>query len=370
MRTHETAPRRFFRPTWAEVDLSVVRANLKRFRAAVGPKPKLLFVVKANAYGHGAVPCAKAGQELADWFGVSSVEEGLALRQAGIRKPILVLGSLYPFESFLAAAEFRLTPTVASLESARRLVEAADKVGRVLDCHLKIDTGMGRIGVSPAAAGAVAQYLAGQKAVRLSGVYTHMAGAESDPALTRAQLLRFEQALATFPRVPRLLRHAANSAAALRFARARLDLVRPGGAVYGLCSGFPGALSLKSKLVFVKTVPSGATVGYGATYRAKRAARIGTVPVGYADGYSRALSNRGSVLIGGKRCPVVGRVSMDMITVDVTAAPAARVGEDVVLLGSQGGQTIVAEDLAKKCGTISYEVTCALSARVPRVYLS
>ncbi len=360
--------RRFFRPTWAEVDLSVIRGNLKRLRAAIGPKPKLLFVVKANAYGHGAVACAKAGEPLVHSFGVSSVEEGVALRQAGIRKPVLVLGSLYPFESFLAAAEYHLTPTVASMESARRLVEAAGKVGRVLSCHLKIDTGMGRIGVSPAASGAVAQFITSHRAVRLEGVYTHLASAEDNAAFTREQLRRFSEALKVLP-PNRALRHAANSAAALRFPFARLDLVRPGGAVYGLCMGLPAALSLKSKIVFLKTVPPGTTVGYGATFRAKRATRIATIPLGYADGWDRALSNRGTALVGGKRVPVVGRVSMDMLTLDVTGAPQARVGEDVVFIGAQGGERITPEDVAERLGTISYEVTCALTARVPRVYL-
>jgi alanine racemase len=366
--TRATPTRRFFRPTWAEVDLGVVRANLKTVRARVGRKTKLMFVVKANAYGHGALACAKAGEPLVDWLGVSSVEEGAALRDAGVKKPVLVLGSLYPFESFLAAAEYNLTPTIASMEGARRLVEAAARVKRPLDCHLKIDTGMGRIGVSPAASGAVAQFLSGQKSVRMAGVYTHLASAEDDPDFTREQLRRFKEALSVFP-PNRALKHAANSAAALKFPAARLDLVRPGGAVYGLCMGLPSALSLKSKIVFLKTVPPGTTVGYGATFKAKRAARIATVPVGYADGYPRALSNKGLALVGGRPCPIVGRVSMDMLTLDVTDNPQARVGEDVVLIGEQNGHSITAEDLAKQLGTISYEVTCALTARVPRVYV-
>lgn len=363
-----TATRRFFRPTWAEVDLSVIRSNLQRLRARAG-KAKVMFVVKANAYGHGATACAQAGEALVDWLGVSSVEEGMALRQFGIKKPILVLGSLFPFESFLAAAEYKLTPTVASMESARRLVEAAAQVGRPLGCHLKIDTGMGRIGVSPAAAPAVAQYLDEQPGVVLSGIYTHMANAEGDAAFTRRQLERFTAVLRLLPAARKALRHAANSSAALRFAGARFDLVRPGGAIYGLCHGFPPALSLKSKIVFLKTVARGATVGYGATFRARAATRVATVPIGYADGYPRGLSNRGQALVGGKRCPVIGRVSMDMLTLDVTNAPQARVGEDVVLIGSQGRESITAEGIAKLLGTISYEITSALTARVPRVYL-
>ncbi len=360
--------RRFFRPTWAEVDLSTIKSNLKRLRARAG-RAKVMFVVKANAYGHGAVPCAKAARGLADWLGVSSVEEGIALRQGGVVAPILVLGSLYPFESFLAAAEFKLTPTVASLEGARRLVEAAARVGRRLGCHLKIDTGMGRIGVSPAAAPAVARFIASERNVSLDGVYTHLASAEDDPALTRVQLSRCREILRGLPTAAKPIIHAANSAAALRAPASRFDLVRPGGAIYGLCERFPAALSLKSKIVYLKTVAKGATVSYGATWRAPGARRVATVPNGYADGLSRRHSGRGEALVGGRRCPIVGRVTMDMVMLDVTKADA-RVGGDVVFIGAQGRERITAEDVAKATGTISYEVTCALTSRVPRTYLA
>lgn len=371
MTAHPGSSRRFFRPTWAEVDLAQLRANLRRLREKVGRKTKLMFVVKANAYGHGAVACAKAAENAraADWLGVSSVEEGVLLRESGLKLPILVLGSLYPFESFLAAAEYNLTPTVASFEAARRLVDAAARVGRRLGCHLKIDTGMGRIGVSPTAGPSVAAFISEQPSLKLEGVYTHLASAETSRPFTKGQLSRFSEVLRHIHSSKRFLRHAANSAAALSYPAARLDLVRPGGAIYGLCAGFPGVLSLKSKIVFLKTVAPGSTVGYGATFRARRATRVATVPVGYADGYPRSLSNKAEALIGGKRCPIIGRVSMDMLTVDVTNCAAARVGEDVVLIGKQGRQEISAEELAKITGTISYEVTCAISARVPRVYL-
>lgn len=369
MTSSSASTRRFFRPTWAEVDLSTIKANLKRLKARAG-KAKVMFVVKANAYGHGAAPCAKAARGLADWLGVSSVEEGVALRQAGVAGPILVLGSLYPFESFLAAAEFKLTPTVASFEGARRLVEAAGRVGRRLGCHLKVDTGMGRIGVSPAAAPAVARYIASESALALEGVYTHLASAEDDAAFTREQLSRFRAVVKNLPTAARPILHAANSAAALRHPASRLDLIRPGGAVYGLCEGFSPALSLKSKIVYLKTVAKGATVSYGATWRAPGARRIATVPIGYADGLSRRLSGRGEALVGGRRAPIVGRVTMDMVMLDVTACPEARVGADAVFIGRQGRERITAEDVARKTGTISYEVTTALTARVPRTYLS
>lgn len=361
------APRRFFRPTWAEVDLAALRGNLQLFRSKMPRGVKLMFVVKGNAYGHGAVPCAKEAEKarLADWLGVSSVEEGVALREAGLKLPVLVLGSLFPFESFLAAAEHRLTPTIASLEGARRLVEAAKSSGRRVDCHLKVETGMGRIGVSPLAAVAVAEYLRTEPLVRLQGVYTHLACAEDDALFTKTQLKRFNEALAGVGSVP--LVHAANSAGALRYPAARFTLVRPGLALYGLYNGFTPILTLKSKLVFIKTVPKGTPVSYGATFRAKRLSRIATLPIGYADGWSRAHSNNGKVVVGGKLCPIVGRVTMDMTMVDVTDAPQARVGDDAVLIGAQKGAT--AQDAARRLGTIPYEITTALSARVPRVYL-
>jgi alanine racemase len=361
--------RRFFRPTWAEIDLAALRANLKKFRARMPSRVKLLFVVKANAYGHGAAACAQAAERgrLADWLGVSSVEEGVALRQSGVRLPILVLGSLYPFESFLAAAEFGLTPTVASLESARRLVTAAERLGRRVDCHLKVETGMGRIGMRPAAAAAAAAYLASCRLVRLQGVYTHFACAETDARFTRTQLRLLKEALDAIGPVP--LRHAANSAGALKFPAARLDMVRPGLAIYGCVPGFAPALSLKSKVVFLKTVPKGTPISYGARWKARRPSRIATIPVGYADGLPRGLSNKGFALLSGKRCPIVGSVTMDMTMIDATGAPGAKVGDDAVLIGRQDGAEITAGEIAKTLGTIPYEVTSMISARVPRVYL-
>jgi alanine racemase len=357
--------RRFFRPVWADIDLKALETNLRRMRARVGKRPKLLFVVKANAYGHGALACSKLAQQkrLADWLGVSSVEEGIALREGGIKLPILVLGSLYPFESFLAAAEFDLTPTVASLESARRFKDAA-KLHPGWKCHVKIETGMNRIGVRPDEGVRVVEYLRSS----VEGVYTHFSCADSDRAYTRKQLGIFKDFLKRAPKVK--LRHAANSAATLRHPETRFDLVRPGLALYGLSDGFEPVLSLKTRVVFIKNVGPGAAIGYGATHRARKPSRIATLPIGYADGFARRLSNKGEVLIGGRRCPVVGAVSMDMTTVDVTNAPEVRVGDQAAVLGSQGRERISAGDLAGLLGTIPYEIVCGVSARVPRKNLS
>ncbi len=363
--------RRFFRPTWAEIDLGALVGNLRLLRKRVGPRVKLMFVVKANAYGHDAVLCGLAAQKAraADWLGVSSVEEGVALRGAGVKLPILILGSLYPFESVLAAAAHDLTPIVASLESAKRVAEAALRLRRQINIHVKVDTGMGRIGLRPEAAVALMRDLSSLRGIRVQGVYTHMAKSEDDRAMTGRQLSAFKRVLKALDKEglrPTLV-HAANSAAALRHPESRFDLVRPGLAAYGLYEGFAPVLTLKTKIVYIKTVPKGATVSYGATWRAKRVSRIATLPIGYGDGYPRALSNKAAVLVGGKRCPVVGRVTMDQIMIDVTAAPRARVGEDVVLLGRQDDAVVSASELAKLCGTIPYETATALSSRVPRV---
>lgn len=363
--------RRFFRPTWAEIDLGALVSNLRLLRKRVGPRVKLMFVVKANAYGHDAVLCALAAQKAraADWLGVSSVEEGVALRGAGVKLPVLVLGSLYPFESVLAAAAHDLTPIVASLESARRVAEAAVRLRRTIGIHVKVDTGMGRIGLRPEAAVALLRELSVLKGIRVQGLYTHMAKAEDDRAFTGRQLSAFKKVLKALDREglrPPLV-HAANSAAALRHPGARFDLVRPGLAAYGLYEGFSPVLALKSKIIYTKTVAKGTTISYGATWRAKRVSRIATLPVGYGDGYPRALSNKASVLVGGKRCPVVGRVTMDQVMIDVTAVPRARVGDDAVLIGRQDDAVISASELAKLCGTIPYETATAISSRVPRV---
>lgn len=362
-------PRRFFRPTWAEIDAGALVSNLRKLRAKAG-RAKLMFVVKANAYGHGAALCARAAEKAraADWLGVSSVEEGVALREEGVKLPVLVLGSLYPFESVLAAVAHGLTPMVASVDAARRVAEAAQRLKRRVDCHVKVDTGMGRVGAGRETAVGIVRALASMPGARAAGLFTHLACAESDRAFTRRQLERFRGVLRALDREglrPPLV-HAANSAALLRHPESRFDLVRPGLAAYGLVEGFAPVLTLKTKIVFLKTVPKGATVSYGATWRARRVSRVATLPVGYGDGYPRALSNRARVLVGGVSCPVIGRVTMDQVMADVTGAPLARVGDDVVLLGRQGQDEIPASELARLCGTIPYETVTALSARVPR----
>jgi alanine racemase len=364
-----------YRPTWAEIDLGAFRRNLKVLAGILPRSVRILAVLKADAYGHGAVPLARAARAAGSrlWgFGVSSVEEGLELRAAGLKERVLLLGSVHPFDSYGPVLKANLTPTVASRASAEALAQWAKKRGRPADCHVKIDTGMGRIGMTPATARAVLPVLRGNPWLRVEGMYTHLARADSAPATAR-QLKLFEGALGEGD----CLRHAANSGAALARPASRYDLVRPGLALYGVAPwpGIPGAgalrpvLSWKTHVVFLKTVKAGTPVSYGWTWRARVPSRIATLPVGYADGYRRDLSNKGRVLIRGRRCPVVGRVTMDQILVDVTGIPGVDVGEEAVLIGAQGRERITAEALAEAAGTIPYEILCGISKRVPRRYL-
>ncbi|MBI5202375.1 MAG: alanine racemase [Elusimicrobia bacterium] len=366
-------PQRLFRPTWAEVDLGALYRNLRRFKRLMPAGTKLMFVVKGDAYGHGAVQVSRWAQEkrAADWLGVSSVEEGIALREAGVRMPTLVLGSLYPFETFLAGVQYQLTPTVASLAGAQGLAEVARRVGARVKCHLKLDTGMGRIGMGWPSGLAVARVINPSNGLELDGVYTHLAAADGDKAYTSLQLKRFKGALDDMAAegIRPKFRHAANSAAALGVPSSRLDLVRPGLALYGLMGrGFEPVMTLKTKLVYIKTVQKGTTLGYNRTYRTKNAARIATLPIGYADGMPRALSNKGEALVRGRRCPIVGIVSMDMVTVDVTGVQQARVGDEATLIGPSGNDRIGFGDWADWADTIPYEVVTRLGHRVPRVY--
>lgn len=366
------------RPTWAEIDLAAFRHNLRALARFLPRRVSLLAVLKADAYGHGALPLARAaarvGREARLWgFGVSSVEEGLALRSGGVKAPVLILGSLYPFESLDVALANGLTPTLGGRAAAAALAARARRRGRTAICHVKIDSGMGRFGLSPARAPEALASFFNHPALSVQGLWTHLACAES-PSETAQQLRVFNGAVAGYAdRVPWV--HAANSAGALARPEARYNLVRPGLALYGVspdpaledAPALRPVLTWKTRVVFVKMIPRGAGVSYGWTWRARRRSRIATLPVGYADGYPRALSNRGVVLVRGRRLPVVGRVTMDQIMVDATGVPGVDAGEEAVLLGAQGRERIAAEDLAAAAGTIPYEVLCGISKRVPRI---
>jgi alanine racemase len=361
---------RRFRPTVVEVDLDAVRHNV---RALTPSGSQLMAVVKSDAYGHGAVPVARAALGAgATWLGVALVEEGIELRDAGIDAPILVL-SEFPRGSEKDALASGLTPTVYSEAGVDAVVEAAKAVGRSTAVHLKVDTGMHRVGLwPPEAAPELARRIVDAD-LTLEGLWTHFASAETDDRLTREQLGRLLGAAAAVRAAgvePTLL-HAANSAATIRFPESHLDLVRVGVALFGLAAG-PGldaglhpALTWRSAVTMVKRLPAGERISYGQTYELERDATLATVPVGYEDGFSRLLSNRIEVLIGGMRRRVAGTVTMDQIVVDCGDGEVT-VGDDVVLIGAQGEERITAEELAGHIGTIGYEIVCAISERVPR----
>jgi alanine racemase len=362
---------RRYRPTVARIDLDAVRHNVRALRP---PGTELMAVVKANAYGHGDVEVARAALEAgASWLGVALVEEGIHLRDAGIDAPILVL-SEFPRGAEHDALAADLTPTLYTQEGLRSLAKAAADLGRPVAVHVKVDTGMHRIGVFPhdATGAFVADAVAA--GFDIEGFWTHLARAEDDEGTTRSQLADFAEAAASLATRPRLL-HSANSAATIRYPDSHFDLVRPGIALYGLLPapglgaelGLRPAMSWHSQVTMAKRLPAGEGLSYGHTYRLERDAMIATVPVGYADGYSRTLSNVADVLIGGRRRPVVGSVTMDQLLVDCGDDPVEP-GADVVLLGDQGEEEITADEVAERRGTISYEVITSVGARVPREY--
>jgi alanine racemase len=363
-----------FRPTVADVDLDAIRGNVETLKP---PDAAFMAVVKANGYGHGDVPVARAAiQGGAAWLGVALVEEGLRLREAGITQPILLL-SEFPAEAEKEVVTADLTPTVYSERKASALASAARAIGRSPRAHLKVDTGMHRVGMLPHRAVAVARALVSE-GIEIEGVWTHFARSEEvDAPTTTEQLDRFRAVLGDLEAdgVRPRYRHAANSGAAIAWPESHFDLVRVGVAMYGIAPGpdlagrtqLRPAMSLRSRVSHVQRLPAGEGISYGHTYRLPHDSAIATVPIGYADGYLRALSNRGYVLIGGRRHPVVGNVTMDQLMVDVGDDPI-RIGDEVVLFGRQGDEEIRAEEVAGWAGTIGYEIVCAVSERVPREY--
>ena len=366
-----------YRPTWTEIDVKAFRSNFQNIKSHLKKKTKILAVVKANAYGHMSVPLAHEAVKLgAAALGVSSLEEGIVLRENGIKGEILILGSIYPLENLAAAAQFDLTPTISSIQGVAQLVHIAKRAHKCLRFHLKVDTGMGRIGVSTLSAFRLIEKISLRNEIKMTGLYTHFACADCDKEFTMKQLDSFLEVVQYAKKLGlKFTAHAANSAAFFKYNKAQLDMVRPGISLYGLLP-YAGAdrviklkpvLSWKTRIVYLKRIKKNTSVSYGRTYSAKRPVVIATLPVGYADGYNRQLSNKGEVLIRSKRCPVVGRVTMDMIMVDVTAVTGAEIGDEAVIIGRQGNQVITAEDIAAKLNTINYEITCGISYRVPRI---
>jgi alanine racemase len=341
-----------------------VRSNAATISAHLPKGAKVLAVVKANAYGHGVVQVARAAMDGGAWgLAVATLEEARQLNGIVRADQVLVMGGVPPQHAQAAAAS-GCGIAVSSLEIAKALGDRDE----VVQVHLKIDTGMGRFGCRPDEAAAIAKFIDQAPALRLAGTWTHFASADSDEVMTRHQFDRFIEALATFEVDPGL-RHTCNSAGARRFPEFALDAVRPGIALYG-CE-WPGsrpALALRSVVTHVKTVGVGDSVGYGATWRAVARTPVATVAIGYADGVQRARSNRGHVLIRGHRAPLIGVVSMDAITVDVSNVPGAQVGDVVTVIGEDEGDRISAEEVAEWSNTISYEVLTSIGARVERRY--
>ncbi|MCS6805317.1 MAG: alanine racemase [Acidobacteriota bacterium] len=362
------------RPTWAEIHLDHLTHNFRVIKERVGAHTKILAAVKADAYGHDAVLVARHLETLGcDWFGVALPEEGVALRQAGVTRPILCLGGFYQGQAPLLL-DFKLTPDIYSEWAIEQLDAAARARDMVASYHLKVDTGMGRLGVPMDQLASFLDHLRRYSHVRMDGVLTHLASANEprQDAFTRQQMERFEHALAMIRAAghqPREI-HAANSAAVFRHPQTWGTMVRPGGALYGLYSPalvLKPVMSLHSQIILLKRVPAGSPLGYGGTFVTERPSQIATLPIGYQDGYMRAFSNTARVIIRGRYAPVVGRVSMDLTLIDVTDVPDVALGDEVVLMGQRDGLSVTAAELARKARTISYEITCGISRRVTRV---
>ena len=369
------------RPTWAEIDLEALAGNFRAVRETVGAGIRVMCVVKADAYGHGAVACARRLEaEGADWFAVALPEEGIELREAGIERPVLLLEGFWRGQA-AACLKYELVPVVYRLDVAAALDAAARDAGRVADVHVKIDTGMGRLGVRYDEAAEFARALKGFANLRVDGLMTHFAAAD-DPdrdCFTEDQIARFglaREAVRAAGHAP-ALEDLANSAAAFAHPAARGNMVRPGGVLYGLwrdvlppqerLPALRPVMAVRSRITQLKYVNTGETLGYGCTFVASRRTLVATLPAGYHDGYPRALSNRGRVIVRGTYAPVVGRVSMDLTLVDVTDVRGVQPDDVVTMLGTDGDLAVHAEDLARTAGTISYEITCGISRRVPRV---
>ncbi len=379
---------------WADIDLKAIEKNVRELRRVTNPKAHLMAVVKANGYGHGAVEVARrALQSGADWLGVARIEEGMELRLAGIDAPLLVFGYTLLSEVNTALVhDIRLT--VSSFQTAQKYSELAVHSGKKLKVHIKIDTGMGRLGLvagssetgedknqRDGSAMREMESIARLPGLELEGIFTHFASADSsNKSYTKMQFERFQRALEMLQLggIDYPLAHAANSAGLIYHPETHLDLVRAGISLYGLPPStdmelehvhLEPAMSLKARIVHLKSVPSGSKISYGMTYETTSSTVIATIPVGYADGYSRLLSNKGQMLVHGCRVPVVGRVCMDLTMLDVGQIQGVKVEDEVVVFGKQGGEQITATELAGKLNTINYEIVTSIARRVPRIYL-
>jgi alanine racemase len=378
---------------WAEIDLKAIAHNVAELRRITQPEARLMAVVKANGYGHGAIEVAQCAlQNGATTLGVARIEEGIQIREAGIQAPILIFGYTLP-EKAADLLEYDLRPCIYTAASARKLSEIAASLGKRIKAHLKVDTGMGRLGQLPQNfktgnsttinADALEETLtiAALDGLELEGICTHFATADSsDKTYAEKQLHLFinylkglQQAGLNPP-----VRHAANSAALIDMPQSHFDMVRPGIAIYGLYPSdevqkkkvsLKPAMALKARIIHLKKVPAGFKVSYGITHETQKPTTIATVPVGYADGLSRRLSSRGQMLVHGQRVPIIGRVCMDLTMLDVGGIENVQMGDEVVIFGQQGKETLTVDEMAALLNTINYEIVSTITARVPRVYL-
>ncbi len=372
------------RPVRAEIDLANIRYQIKSIRRHVGEDSEIMAVVKADGYGHGSVEVARAAISAgATRLAVAIPEEGMELRAAGIKVPIQVFGETMP-EQVRLLVEYDLIPTICRSDSRKAIARIANKHNKKIPVVIKVDTGMGRLGLKPAEVSAFYQKTVRDNNLEVDSIMTHFSKAdEEDKEYTEYQWQQYQKAVENIrdlgvkeEDLPEL--QVANSATILDLPEFALDIVRPGIMMYGLPpshevgSPFPlkPVLSWKTRIVYLKKVPAGTAISYGGTYKTEHEEYIATLPLGYADGYPRILSNKAEVLVNGQRAPIRGRVCMDMIMVDVTGIPNVEVGSEVVLIGEQGDEEITATELADLAGTINYEITCGISSRVPRVYLN
>jgi alanine racemase len=365
-----------YRPTWAEVDLKSLAHNLNQVKKALSGKTKILATIKADAYGHGLIPVARklAGCGV-DYFGVASIDEGIKLRLARVKEPVLILGLILK-EDIAPLFRYKLVPTICSYDLACELDRRAGKLGQKIKVHIKVDTGMGRIGVIQEDALKLIKKVQRLKFIEIEGVFTHFAFADIDKEFTAQQIFLFNQLLSQLKKsginIP--LAHTANSMGILAYRDSHFNMVRPGLVLYGLYPKqglrvkLKPVLSLKTKVLYVKKVPKGCGISYGHIYLTKNKTTVITLPIGYGDGYPRNLSNIASVLVKGRRFKISGRICMDQIMVDVGNL-RVRPGDEAVLIGAQAKKRITVEELAGLSGTIPYEIVCGLGSRIPRVYI-
>jgi alanine racemase len=370
----------YSKPNWVEVDLDAIAHNCREIKRWIGDRTELAAVIKGNAYGHGIAMVARTALENgATWFAAARVDEGVVVRKAGIEAPIFVLGYV-PAEEMETVIKWRITPPIMHWHTAKAVSEISSAQGVVTPVHVKVDTGMGRFGLLPDEVVDFVKRLIELPGIRLEGLYTQFAVAdEADKTYTYQQWEIYKRVLKSLEEagVPIPIRHVCNSAGMLNFPEMHLEMVRCGTAIYG---HYPSpvtdrsvplrpAMTLKSRVGRIRTLPPGSSVSYGRTYTTTRPTTVALVPIGFGDGLSRQLSNKGSVLIRGKRAPIVGRVCMDQCIVDVSGIPEVQQDDEVVLFGRQSGAEITAEEIASLMDSINYVVLAAIAARVPRVYL-